>query len=71
MIISHIKKDDNNHWEFQSNEEHQAGVAELARSHPAWVRGLILLTSTELDCGLEVAPCMVHGLKQLRSLPFR
>ena len=30
MIISHIKKDDNNHWEFQSNEEHQAGVAKLA-----------------------------------------
>lgn len=41
------------------------------KSHPSWVRGLKLLTSTELDCGLEVAPCMVDGLKQLRSLPFR
>lgn len=32
MIISHLYKDSNDEWQFQSNEEHQKGVAQLAAS---------------------------------------
>lgn len=65
MIISHIKEN-NGQWLFQSNEEHQRGVADLASKFAApfdmaeWGRVLGLLH----DVGKEKAAFQQHILKE-------